>query len=445
MSFMQKLVSALVTASLLIGATGARALADTGTPQQVMVRCDQGACTVAVGLDGVSPLVKAGAALGVAALKTKAGQLPAGTRLEVDQNLTLTLPMGEIVLPKAQLTVETGDNNRIERLRGTAQVALPTLGALSDVHTRQPARAEVGLDTGKNLGYLDAPLHPERCYLFLDISSGFDVAGKVAGTGAALDLSAPAGQHVTLVIDTEQPLVYLAGMLSVSHSGQMALIGPLRKLAQESEVIPDALPVQQDSRWTVSALAGKGVDRSLQLGGAWGVEANALKSWLGIEASPLAVEGLLTLTPDGMLLDGVARSSLEPATIFDGAAELKAYIPFRGDLGDAFVEARGTVSVPLADVHADASARINWPLDVDAAAHVVTPQSTTGANGDVAASEPGAPTRARQLLASAGDWAARGVAAAGATLDRGGDWIARNVTAGRAAITQALPASSSDR
>jgi hypothetical protein len=146
---------------------------------------------------------------------------------------------------------------------------------------------------------------------------------------------------------------------------------------------------------------------------------------------------VLTLTPDGMLLDGVARSSLEPATIFDGAAELKAYIPFRGDLSDAFVEARGTVSVPLADVHADASARISWPLDVDATAHVVTPQPSTAASGE--------PSRARQLLASAGDWVARGVAAGGATLDRSGDWIARNAAAGRAAITQALPARALDR
>lgn len=445
MRFMQKIVPAIVSASLLLGVTGTHALADTGKPQQVTVRCDQGACAVEVSLDGVSPFVKAGAALGVSALESRAGQLPAGTRLDVDQDLTLTLPLGEIVLPKAQLAVEIGENNRIERLRGTAQVMLPTLGALSDVRTLQPAIAEVGLDAGKNLRHLHAPLHEERRYLFLDVSSGFDVAGKVAGTGAALDLSAPAGQHVTLVIDTEQPLVYLAGNVSVNTTGQMALIGPLRELAQRSELIPDALPVRQDTRWTVSALAGKDVDSSLRLGGAWGVEANALESWLGIEARPLAVEGLLTLTPEGMLLDGVARSSIEPATLFDGAAELKAYIPFQGDLSDAFVEAHGTVSVPLAEVHADASARITWPLDVDATARVLPMHTATGASDAAMDAESGTSSRAKQLLASAGDWAARGAAAAGVAVSRGGDWVARHAAAGRAAVAQVLPTGSSDR
>ncbi len=95
----------------------------------------------------------------------------------------------------------------------------------------QPALAEVGLDTGSHLSHLAAPLDPERQYLFFNITSGMDVAGTVAATGDTLSLSAPAGQALTLVIDTEEPLVYLAGNVTVNTSAELLLAGPLQDLA----------------------------------------------------------------------------------------------------------------------------------------------------------------------------------------------------------------------
>jgi hypothetical protein len=365
MGFMRKFIPAILSASILIGATGGSALADAKpSSRSATVRCADGACTVQVGLDGISPLARIGAGLGLSALQRKSGALPAGVRLAIDDDLVITLPVGEITLPNAQLDVEMGDGNRIARLHGAVETPFPTLGVLSDVRIFEPAMAEVGLDTGKNLSHLHAPLDPDRPYLFFNVSTGFDVATRVADTGESLRLSAPAGQAITLVIDTKEPLVFLAGNVTVNHTGEMLLAGPLLDLAQKSNLIPDALPMRQRTQVTLSGLAGKNVDETFKLGGSWAIDAGALDSWLGIEARPLTVEGVLTLSAEGMLLDGVVRSSVEPDRLFDGSVHLTAFVPFRRDLADAFVEASADVAIPLAKVATGASARFDVPRNL---------------------------------------------------------------------------------
>jgi hypothetical protein len=361
MRFIQKFIPAIVSAALLIGATSGNALADTTTTpsRSAVLRCADGACTVQVPLDGISPLARFAAGIGLSALQNRSGALLAGLRLEIHDDLVVTLPVGEITLPKAQLDVEMGEGNRIARLHGTVETAFPTLGVLSDVRMVQPAIAEVGLDTGQNLSHLHAPLDPDRSYLFFNISSGFDMAARVADTGESLGLSTPAGQLLTLVIDTVDPLVYLAGDVTVNHSGEMLLPGLLLDLARQSALMPDALPVRQRVQVAVSGLAGKNVHEYLKLGGAWAIDAGALDKWLGVEATPLAVEGVLTLSAEGMLLDGVARSAIEPDTLFDGSVHLTAFVPFRRNLADAFVEVRADVAIPLAKVATGAGARLD--------------------------------------------------------------------------------------
>lgn len=373
---MHKLVPALVIITLLFGATGGRAAADAGAPTTpVSIACDGGACTAEVGLKDVSPLARLGATLGIAALQSQPDALPAGTRLAIDDDLTLTLPLGDIVLPKAQLDVELGEGSRIQRLHGTAELPFPSLDALGSRGPVQPARAAVGLDLGKNLGRLDAPLDPERRYLFFDISTGLNMTVQDQEDGAALNLSAPAGQRLTLAIDTEEPLVYLAGNLSVNPGGELLLAGPLPELPDALALLPDSLLARQRGQVTVAALAGQDVADYLTLGGAWSVEAGALGQWLGMEARPLDVQGTVTLSADGVLLDGVVRSSIEPDKLLDSSVQLTLFIPLRGDLLDAFVEARGEVSVPLANVAADGSAR----LVLQEAAAAISQQAGKGA------------------------------------------------------------------
>ena len=72
--------------------------------------------------------------------------------------------------------------------------------------------------------------------------------------------------------------------------------------------------------------------------------------WLGVEARPLAVEGLLTLSAEGIFLDGVVRSSIAPDTVLDSSVQLTAFIPFKGDVADAFIETQAALAIPLAKV-----------------------------------------------------------------------------------------------
>lgn len=410
MRLMHKIIPAILSAALLVGATGGAAFADDTPPQPTTVRCADGVCTVRAPLTGLSPLARAGAALGIAALQNKPDALPAGARLAIDDDLVLTVPLGEITLPQAQLDVEMGDDNQIARLRGSVDTPIPTLGVLSDVRMVQPARAEVGLDTGANLSHLGAPLVADRQYLFFNLASGMDMAGEIADTGETLSLATADGQALTLVIDTEEPLVYLAGNVTVNTSGEMLLAGPLQGLAEQSALIPDSLPLRQRTQVTFSGLAGKNADEQLTVGGAWSVGAGALGRWIGVDAAPLAVEGLVTLGAEGLLVDGVVRSAIAPDKVLDGQAQVTAFIPFKKGGEAAFVETAAAVAIPLAGVDVDGSARLDLPRSEDVAANVIAPladkasaawQVVRAAAGQQAAS--GAQT-ARDLAARGSAW-----------------------------------------
>ncbi len=412
MPFIQKLIPAILSATLLVGATGGDVRAETSAPQPATVRCADGACTIETPADSLPLLAKLGATLGWSALQGRPGGLPAGADLQIDDKLRLTLPVGELTLPKAQLDVEMGDDNRIARLHGLVETPFPTLGVLSDVRMVQPALAEIGLDTGANLSRLGAPLDAERQYLFFNIASGMDVAGRVASTGDSLNLSAPAGQVLTLVIDTVEPLVYLAGNVIVNTSADMLLAGPLQELAQQSALIPDALPLRQRTQVTISGLAGKNAEESLKLGGAWGIESGAVGRWLGVEARPLAVEGLLTLSAEGMLLDGVVRSSIAPDTVLDSSVQLTAFVPFQKGSNGAFVETQAALSIPWAGVALDDSARLELPSGV-----TETAAATAGRAADSASDA------FQNVLAAAGQAATTGAGVVKDIAGRGDAWL----------------------
>ncbi len=411
MRFIHKVIPAILSATLLVSATGGAAFADNTPPQPATVRCVDGVCTVRAPLTGLSPLARFGATLGIAALQGKPDALPAGARLAIDDDLVLTVPLGQITLPQAQLDVEMGDDSQIARLRGSVETPIPTLGVLSDVRMVQPARAEVGLDTGANLSHLGAPLVADRQYLFFNIASGMDAAGVIEGTGETLRLSTPAGQALTLIIDTEEPLVYLAGNLTVNTSGEMLLAGPLQALAEQSPLIPDALPLRQRTQVVISGLAGKNAEEQLTLGGSWSVGAGALGRWIGVEAMPLAVEGLVTLGADGLLVDGVVRSAIAPDKVLDGQAQVTAFIPFKRGGEAAFVETKAAVAIPLAGVDVDGSARLDLPRSETVAANVIAPLA-------------GKASEAWQTVrTTASQQAASGAQAAQDLAARGGAWL----------------------
>lgn len=441
MHTIQKIASALLLVTMLATATGASALAAPSAetahpPRQLTLQCDQTGCTAQTELPGMPGLIKTGVGLLLSLVQDQPSHPLGAAKISLDEDLVITLPAGDVTLPKANLDLELDENNRVKRLHGTAEVPFPSLGALANVQVRTPALAEVGLDTGKNLSHLHADLDEEHHYLFFSFRSGFDVSAKPRDTASPFELSVPAGQNATLMIDTEEPKVYLAGNVTVAHDGQLALVGKLIEPIQSLDALPHALPIRQRTQLAVASEFGKEpVDRAVEISAAHAVDAGIVGDWLGVEVKPLAVEGHLTVTRDGLLLQGVVSSSIAPDVILDANARLDAFIPFSGELEDAYLLVQAQADVPVAKITADATAKVSWPLDVETTAHVVRQPRSDDTSKPAGDTRPAKTPAVKQALASAGEWATHNFQHAGDAAARGGKWLARTA----AAVADLLP------
>ena len=108
-----------------------------------------------------------------------------------------------------------GADGSVERLRGTADMPFPTFGVFDDARIVTPARADVGLELGKNLAGLNLALDPDRQYVFLNVDTAFGMAARTPGKSSEFAFSLEPGQHLALVIDTVEPVAYLDGQMYV--------------------------------------------------------------------------------------------------------------------------------------------------------------------------------------------------------------------------------------
>lgn len=361
-----KILRSIIPLSLIIGlllAQPAQAAAAAGSDQQPTtkyhLRCQEGACSLEADMTNASPISRLGATLSLTALKDRLPFLPSGTTVEVDDTVVLETPVGSVALPNAELTLVLDEQNNVQRLRGTTEVPFPTLGVLEDVQILGAPKADVGLELGEYLADLGLPLDPERQYLVFRFGTGLDVGAQVPtaeGVNHPLSLSLPSGQNAALVVDTEEPFVYLDGTVSVNTAGPMALVA--EAVGAGDGLGLEDLPLSERATVHLAGLyPGNLDDAYVTVGGGYEVSAGMVGKVLGLEASPLTVEGLLMASPDGALLEGRVGSSLEPDTIFDGDVEIAAFIPFRGDAPEAYVRLDGQAHVPVASAEADLTAR----------------------------------------------------------------------------------------
>jgi len=279
--------------------------------------------------------------------------------ISINKDVTLSLPWGDLKLTNVQLQVEMGEDGSVERLRGTADMPFPTFGVLDDTRIVTPARADVGLELGKNLNGLNLGLSPDRQYLFLDVDTAFGVTARAPGKSSELSFSLEPGQHLMLVIDTVEPIAYLDGQITLSLDDQIVLLGGILEDTVIGPYVPDSLPLRQRAQYGVSGKFSKDLAEShITLTGAYVMDGGLIPARLGIEAKPVQVKGTLTISRDGVLADGAVISSIEPARVFDGRVQFQAFIPFRAGAGEAFASAKGKVVVPVAKLSADAGAQI---------------------------------------------------------------------------------------
>jgi hypothetical protein len=350
MGFLKRVVPVILVAAVLMTAVVAPVSAGPETPAAPQAAAAPQ--VAALHLD-VEPGLEATASAG------KGGGAPQAS-FSVSRDVALQLPWGELKLSNARLQVELASDGAIERLRGTADMPFPTFGVLDDTRIVTPARADVGMEFGRNLRELNLELAPDRRYLFLNVDTAFGVSARAPGDGGELTLSLDPGQHLMLVIDTTEPVVHLDGQVTLSLDDQIALLGGTLEHTAIGPYVPDSLPIRQRSQFGVSGKFSKNLaDSHLTLTGAYTMDSGLLPARLGIEAKPVQVRGTLTISRDGILAEGAVVSSIEPEHVLDGGASVRAFIPFREEAGEAYAHVKGKVTVPVAKLSADAGAQID--------------------------------------------------------------------------------------
>jgi hypothetical protein len=185
-----------------------------------------------------------------------------------------------------------------------------------------------------------------------------DVTGRTAGQADGFSLSFAPGQRATLVIDTVVPVANLDGHVTVSGIEQFALLGGLLENTPVAEYVPDTLPLRERTQFGLSGKFSKELAESrLTLSGAYLLDAGILPARLGIEAQPVNLLGELTVSRDGVSVDGVLKSTIEPDKLFDGGARIKMFIPFSKVAGPAYAGIDASVKMPAVNLGVGAGAK----------------------------------------------------------------------------------------
>ena len=412
MNISRKLVALALLCSLALGLVAQPALAADEPAQPVTptahdLACSGDDCTLHIDLGAwqVPLLWRYGAPVLVDNLQ-KNGQLPVGTAVTITDDLTIKLPTGNLELLDSDLQVTLDENHAVECFRGTARVPFPTFGLLETLQVAEPLRADVGFDYGANLPAIDAPLDPEQRYFFFDFGSGIRLDGTVTGadgSAQAVSITVPRGQRAVLVIDPLQPLVYLQGQITLNHTGNLAFLDNM--LAANGVDVPGlelaGLP-GRTSLGLTSLITDDPAVSYLEVSSGSAIDAGPMARWMGVDATPLAINGVARLDHKGLLVTGTTQSSVLPKTVWDGRGQVQVFVPFNGNLNDAFVDAGGTVAVPIARVKAEGSTRLALPeAEQPAVVDAVTPQ------------QPGWWARTGALAGSMVEGAANGIGAAG--------------------------------
>lgn len=265
-------------------------------------------------------------------------RLPGGEWLLSDDVL-LALPTGSLQLADAELRFRLDESGRVATLRGSAMLPLPLFGLLGDAQLITPARVDVGVERGSELGHLTAPLDPTRRYFFVEMQAGMGLA--VGG----VDLAVPIGQAATLVVDFTQPMVFIDGTITLRSDGQLAMVSEWLDGAREFG-LPSELPLRQIASFHVQGQWGRDVAAHLSLESALRVDGGMMGRWLQIDAIPLLARGRAVLAADGLRFEGALQSSIAPEQAYATAVQAEVYVPFAAPETTSLT-LRGQTDVPL--------------------------------------------------------------------------------------------------
>ena len=348
----KRICAALVTALMALMLVMQPVLASAPVPveqrgeQRYGLSCVDGVCRAQLDLGIDLPQV-----VWLSVMQNALRQLPGGMGIELQDDVTITLPTGNLSLADADLVLTLDEAGKIASLRGSAAAPVPTFGLLGDWQVVTPARVEVGYDLGSALTAFNAPLQAERRYFFMDAQAGLHLISP----GVVLD--SEAGQRATLIMDFTQPLVYVDGQVTLHTDGQMAFIREALGPIGDSDWFPTDLPLRQSVLVHVKGQVGRDVEPQLTLAGEYRMDGGLVGKWLQIDATPLLAQGQAVIGPAGLMLEGKARSALQPDQWFDSGAQAQLFVPF--DAPDATSLTVGAdVASPAIGVEQEATATV---------------------------------------------------------------------------------------
>jgi hypothetical protein len=237
--------------------------------------------------------------------------------VELGDSLVLKLPFGQFQIVEGDFLLLLDENNRLERLNGSAQTVIPTLAMSDQVRIRGPFSASFGYDYGSALTEVDAPLLPDSKYMYLRLGSGLDidVGAEVAADTEGLTVSIPTGNNATIVFDPAEPLVYLDGEFIVRSGLPLDMVADMANVELPDVPLLGDLTLPLRTPIGVSTLLSARPEANfVEVRGGLEVDGGIAQRVLKFEGKPLEVNGVVRIDSEGVHFTSGANSSLLAAT-----------------------------------------------------------------------------------------------------------------------------------
>jgi hypothetical protein len=326
------LVSITLAATLLATVAPVAAFAQDDAPPEkytlISASCHDGACAVVLDQDGqaltVAPIEGHPLTWPLESPETSAASVELGDRL------VLNLPFGQFQIVEGDFLLLLDEDNRLERLNGSAQTVIPTFAMSDQVRIRGPFSASFGYDYGTALTEVDAPLLPDSKYIYLRLGSGLDidVGAEVAAETEGLTVSIPTGNNATIVIDPLEPLLYLDGQFIVRSGLPVDMVADMANVELPDVPFLGDLTLPLRTPIGVSTLLSARPEANfVEVRGGLEVDGGIAQRVLKFEGKPLAVNGVARIDSEGVHFTSDANSSLLAATPLAEGAQVAVTVP----------------------------------------------------------------------------------------------------------------------
>ncbi len=333
--------------------------AGTNNPEDTsyQISCQDGVCTVAFDLGEIDLQTVVPTDMPVK-LDLPAGTVPflgKGASLEIGDSINVTLPMGTIQFKNGDFSVHLDADGNLDRLNIKSDSVTPKLNLGPSIKLGGPFAAQIGYDYGSTLDGFSTVLDPDTRYLFFHLGGGLTLEANVPGSesGEPVRFTVPEGDRISIVIDPQASLVYIDGQVTLNQLTDLGMALSLFGMAPASLPLLTGVVLPTRTTIGVGMLLSPDMNQNfIQLSGGMGINGGPLGKLLRIEGETLGFDGLLRVDSSGLLLGGVAKSSINPDRVMEGRGELSVFIPFTGDQLP-YVQVGGGLRVPIAGIDAE--------------------------------------------------------------------------------------------